>query len=820
MINAITVKIMILGDSGVGKSQMFSRLVKKTFDENSLPTAGIDFATHVMKISSGEMVKAQIVDTSGLDRFRSIIQSYWTLASGALVVYDITNRETFDSVRRWVTGFREKCKKDFVPPIMVVGNKAERESEAYREVEASEAKAYAVAQGFFFMEVSAMENENVDLAFSILLTDVYHTMHNIHKLSAVPTIAAVPVPPSRAASPQTQSTPATTTAVQDDVAAVSTTSTSSSLASSTTAVPPASDAGGLRRASTVSAASSSYFWPFATSANPSAATSPLHSRPLSAAPSSATSPTLSQPAAVDGATRAQQALAEAMRQHKPITMDDDSDEEDGPTSPVQLARRATTAGPPTASTDASTGSFFYGIARTLIGGGGAAEETEEEEDDEDLAGSSPSGYLGRGSSQSATLARNGMLIPPPRRESVAATVLETGVIPLPVPGSQAAANNSAPTNPYVHQQRAALRRAQTVAAAAGRFAVRGSSASPQPRSAPGGYDGVAEDGARSPTSDSAVALSSSSTTPTGWAMLQMEPVYDEADDAAPPLPPGQPVFRQRLVGVVEEEDDEEAVDAAVQMPPVPASRGPAKPAADGARLLPPRPQPVRASSLVVTTSNPFDIDPLPVPVPPPATAAPATPAARSFLDNETALLKLDATAASHAGLPRKFEMDLASLGGGLVDDRVSTVAAAADVGEKGARRAARVKNTAPLVPLGPLPAFLTTPSTPKASPVVPDAPAPVAPPRSSRPPPPRVDVSASAPNLAQEDAVPLPPPRSTSARVASKTEAEAEEEEAADAVGGLPDAAFPYPVYGGGADLARRNTVAGMMRKKRGARLR
>ncbi|KAJ3327313.1 Ras- protein Rab-25 [Blyttiomyces sp. JEL0837] len=174
---------MILGDSGVGKSQLFTRLVKKTFNDFPHPTAGIDFATHTVKVNNGQMIKAQIVDTSGLDRFRPIIQSYWALATGAIIVYDITNRESFTSVRKWVRDFRAKSNKglQYQPAVMVVGNKCEQESEDYREVSAAEAQAYALAQGFFFMEVSALENLNVDLAFGILLTDVYYSIMDLKR---------------------------------------------------------------------------------------------------------------------------------------------------------------------------------------------------------------------------------------------------------------------------------------------------------------------------------------------------------------------------------------------------------------------------------------------------------------------------------------------------------------------------------------------------------------------------------------------------------------------------------------------------------------
>ncbi|KAJ1563929.1 hypothetical protein HK405_000272, partial [Cladochytrium tenue] len=162
-------KVMLLGDSGVGKTQLFTRLTNKEFQDDPRPTEGINFATHSVKIASGLLVKAQVMDTPGDDRTRPIVQVYWPIATGAVVVYDVTNRHSFQSVRRWVRDFRARHRLE--PTIMVVGNKCEPDAEPLREVSVAEAKAYALAQGFFFMEVSARDDVNVDLAFNILLTE-------------------------------------------------------------------------------------------------------------------------------------------------------------------------------------------------------------------------------------------------------------------------------------------------------------------------------------------------------------------------------------------------------------------------------------------------------------------------------------------------------------------------------------------------------------------------------------------------------------------------------------------------------------------------
>ncbi|KAJ3148190.1 hypothetical protein HDU86_007538 [Geranomyces michiganensis] len=173
-VNDFIIKLMLLGDSQVGKSQMFQRILRKPFSTRYKPTVGIDFGTLTLKIATGRTLRAQIVDTSGLDSYRSITQSYWSLANGAIIAYDITSRDSFNRVRTWVRDFKNKSNKGVEPVIMIVGTKSDQK--LAREVPTPEAQAYALAQGFLFMETSAQDNHNVELAFTVLLTDVYYAM--------------------------------------------------------------------------------------------------------------------------------------------------------------------------------------------------------------------------------------------------------------------------------------------------------------------------------------------------------------------------------------------------------------------------------------------------------------------------------------------------------------------------------------------------------------------------------------------------------------------------------------------------------------------
>uniref|UniRef100_A0A7N0UIF4 Uncharacterized protein n=1 Tax=Kalanchoe fedtschenkoi TaxID=63787 RepID=A0A7N0UIF4_KALFE len=100
-------KIVVIGDSAVGKSNLLSRFARDEFDPNSKATIGVEFQTQVV-IIDGKEVKAQIWDTAGQERFRAVTSAYYRGAVGALVVYDITRRTTFESVKRWLDELNSK----------------------------------------------------------------------------------------------------------------------------------------------------------------------------------------------------------------------------------------------------------------------------------------------------------------------------------------------------------------------------------------------------------------------------------------------------------------------------------------------------------------------------------------------------------------------------------------------------------------------------------------------------------------------------------------------------------------------------------------
>ena len=162
-------KVVLIGDSGVGKSNLLSRFTRNEFCLESKSTIGVEFATRSISVD-GKTVKAQIWDTAGQERYRAITSAYYRGAVGALLVYDITKAQTFENVERWLKELRDHADANIV--ISLVGNKADLRH--LRAVGAEDAAAFCEREGLSFVETSALEATNVDEAFERILTEIYH----------------------------------------------------------------------------------------------------------------------------------------------------------------------------------------------------------------------------------------------------------------------------------------------------------------------------------------------------------------------------------------------------------------------------------------------------------------------------------------------------------------------------------------------------------------------------------------------------------------------------------------------------------------------
>jgi len=164
-------KVVLIGDSGVGKSNLLSRFTRNEFNLESKSTIGVEFATKSIQVDS-KTVKAQIWDTAGQERYRAITSAYYRGAVGALLVYDISKHVTFENVERWLKELRDHAEQNIV--IMLVGNKSDLRHK--RAVTTEDAMAFAEANNLAFIETSALDSTGVDEAFRQILTEIYRLM--------------------------------------------------------------------------------------------------------------------------------------------------------------------------------------------------------------------------------------------------------------------------------------------------------------------------------------------------------------------------------------------------------------------------------------------------------------------------------------------------------------------------------------------------------------------------------------------------------------------------------------------------------------------
>jgi small GTP-binding protein len=160
-------KVLLLGDSGVGKSSLLLRYTKNQFSTDMRATIGVEFGIKYLELDNFQ-IKVQIWDTAGMERYRAMTSAYYKGAKGVIVVYDICRKITFDNLDKWIDDFRSKADQDAV--ILIVGNKSD--SKDKREVNSEEGKTKAEKNNTAFMETSAKSSENVQKAFFELCKEI------------------------------------------------------------------------------------------------------------------------------------------------------------------------------------------------------------------------------------------------------------------------------------------------------------------------------------------------------------------------------------------------------------------------------------------------------------------------------------------------------------------------------------------------------------------------------------------------------------------------------------------------------------------------
>jgi len=166
-------KLLLIGDSGVGKTCVLFRFSEDQFNSTFISTIGIDFKIRTIELD-GKKVKLQIWDTAGQERFRTITTAYYRGAMGIMLVYDITNLKSFENIKNWIRNIEEHASGDVEK--MILGNKKDMEEK--RVVAEEKGQMLAMDYGIKFLETSAKEGDNIEKAFFTMAKDIKTKMEN------------------------------------------------------------------------------------------------------------------------------------------------------------------------------------------------------------------------------------------------------------------------------------------------------------------------------------------------------------------------------------------------------------------------------------------------------------------------------------------------------------------------------------------------------------------------------------------------------------------------------------------------------------------
>ena len=169
----IMFKVVLVGDSFVGKTNIMSKYLKNEFDPNSRATVGVEFGTKNILINN-KKIKIQIWDTAGQERYRSITSAYYKGAKGALIVYDITRRTSFDNIDKWISDLKLNGDKNIC--IIILGNKSDLADK--REVTKEEGIKKSEMFKTAFLETSALNGDNIGKAFEEIIGQITQNNKN------------------------------------------------------------------------------------------------------------------------------------------------------------------------------------------------------------------------------------------------------------------------------------------------------------------------------------------------------------------------------------------------------------------------------------------------------------------------------------------------------------------------------------------------------------------------------------------------------------------------------------------------------------------
>ena len=161
------VQLLVIGDSSVGKTSLITRYTNGTFKEEYLATVGLDYYSKNEEINN-QIIQIKLWDTAGQERFKALTQNYFRNAEGVLLAFDVTNEESFNNLKDWISSIKINMEaKNIFLPLIVVGNKIDMEND--REITKEEAEKFASENKYKYFETSAKTGEGVDEAVKELI---------------------------------------------------------------------------------------------------------------------------------------------------------------------------------------------------------------------------------------------------------------------------------------------------------------------------------------------------------------------------------------------------------------------------------------------------------------------------------------------------------------------------------------------------------------------------------------------------------------------------------------------------------------------------
>ena len=161
---SLILNIIIIGDAGVGKTNLLSQYINKIFNEDTRPTIGADYSIKVHQLQK-KKINVRFWDTAGQEKYRAISKKFYKDAHGVILVYDVTNKDSFDYLQNWKKEIEENCKENVV--VMLIGNKLDLVED--KEVSEENGKGFAKDNGYFFLETSAKKDQGVNEAFELVI---------------------------------------------------------------------------------------------------------------------------------------------------------------------------------------------------------------------------------------------------------------------------------------------------------------------------------------------------------------------------------------------------------------------------------------------------------------------------------------------------------------------------------------------------------------------------------------------------------------------------------------------------------------------------